>query len=76
LILKLQASTGDCKVFAYGVAPNTESMDAFYRKIRSVFTDVRYFSFDVIASTYKDVDGGIEYDKPGKEHTEDAGAAD
>ena len=64
MVHKVQASTGDCKIFAFGVAPNTKEMDAFYRKIRAIFTDVRYLSFDVIASTYKDVDGGIEYEKP------------
>ncbi len=69
MILKVQAITGECKIYAFGVAPNTETMDAFYRKIRNIFTDVRHFSFEVIASTYKDVDGGIEYERPGEECT-------
>lgn len=76
MILKVQASTGDCKVIAFGVAPNSDVMDAFYRKIRAIFTDVRFFSFDVIASTYKDVDGGIEYERPGEECAENAGGTD
>ena len=76
MVQKVQASTGDCKIFAYGVAPNTDEMDAFYRKIRAIFTDVRFFSFDVIASTYKDVDGGVEYERPRKECAENAGGTD
>lgn len=76
MIQRVQASTGDCKIFAFGVAPNTEKMDAFYRKIRAIFTEVRFFSFDVIASTYKDVDGGIEYEKPREECAENARGTD
>lgn len=63
LIHKLYAMSGDCKIYAFGVAPNQEQLDAFYRKVRAIFTEVRYFSFDIVASTYKDVDGGIEYER-------------
>jgi len=72
LIMTVKGSTGDCKIFAYGVAPDTEKMDALYRKLRGIFTDVRYFSFDTIVSTYKDVDGGIEFEKPREQCTTDA----
>ncbi|MEE0960867.1 MAG: Lrp/AsnC family transcriptional regulator [Lachnospiraceae bacterium] len=63
MILKVQASSGDCKIIAIGVAGDMQAMDVFYRKLRTIFTDVREFSFDVITSTYKDVDGGIDYER-------------
>lgn len=62
-ITKVLGTTGECKILAFGIAPNTKDMDEYYRKVRRIFSDVRYFAFDVIASTYKDVDGGIEYEE-------------
>lgn len=75
-ITKLNAVTGDCKLIAYGIAPNTKEMDMFYNKLRRILTDVKFLSFDVVTSTYKDVDGGIEYEGAREECIEDAGGAD
>ncbi len=72
MIQKVLAVTGDCKLYAFGTAPNAAALDAFYRRIRSVFTEVRYLSFDITASIYKDVDGGIEYEGKKQKRTEDA----
>ena len=72
MIQKVLAVTGDCKLYAFGIAPNAAALDAFYRRIRSVFTEVRYLSFDITASIYKDVDGGIEYEGKKQKRTEDA----
>ena len=63
LITQLYAVTGDCRIMAFGLAASEDAMDAFYLKLRKIFTDVHFFSFDIIASTYKDVDGGIIYDR-------------
>ncbi len=75
LIHKLVGTSGDCKIIAYGIAPNTEYVNEFYRRARLIFTDVNYFFFDVITSTYKDVDGGIEYERV-EEKPSDAGKSD
>lgn len=72
MIQSVHAVTGDCKLYAFGTAPNAAALDTFYRKIRTVITEVRYLSFDIIASTYKDVDGGIEYEGKKQKCTEDA----
>ena len=61
-ITRLHTITGMSRMVAIGVAPNPREMDAFYRKLSKMLGNTRYFSFDVIASTYKDVDGGILYD--------------
>lgn len=75
-IIKLHAVTGDCKLIAYGIAPNTKEMDMFYNKLRRILTDVKFLSFDVVTSTYKDVDGGIEYEGRREECAENAGGTD
>lgn len=75
-ITKLYATTGDCKLIAYGVAPTKSEMDDFYNKIRNILTDVKFLNFDVITSTYKDVDGGIEYEGHKKECFADARGTD
>lgn len=75
-ITKLNAVTGDCKLIAYGLAPDTKEMDIFYNKLRRILTDVKFLSFDVVASTYKDVDGGIEYEGTREECTENARGTD
>ena len=72
MIQKVMAVTGDCKIYAFGTAPNAAALDSFYRRVRSVFTEVCYLSFDIIASIYKDVDGGIEYEGKKQKRTEDA----
>lgn len=75
-ITKLNAVTGDCKLIAYGIAPNTKEMDVFYNKLRRILTDVKFLSFDIVTSTYKDVDGGIEYEGTREECFEDARGTD
>ena len=72
MIQAVHAVTGECRLYAFGTAPNAAALDAFYRRIQSVFTEVRYLSFDIIASTYKDVDGGIEYERKKPKCAEDA----
>ena len=72
MIHRVHAVTGACKLYAYGTAPDAAALDAFYRMIRAAFSEVRYLSFDIIASTYKDVDGGIEYERSKQKCTQDA----
>lgn len=73
-ITKLYATTGEYKILAHGIVHSSKELDAYYQNVRKIFTDVRYLSFDIIASTYKDVDGGIEY---GEENsTQNGGGTD
>ena len=73
MVTKVMGSTGEGKIYAYGVAPSSRDLDTYYRNLKRILTDVRYFYFDVIVSTYKDVDGGIEYEPERREDKDTGG---
>ena len=63
-VRKVMATTGKAHIIATGLAPNMKEVDTVYTKLHNIFSSARYFDFQIIASTYKDVDGGKEYVKP------------
>ncbi len=72
MIYRVCVATGDCRIYAFGTALNVTALDELYHRLKSIFSEVSYFNLDIIASTYKDVDGGITYEGNVKECTEDA----
>lgn len=63
LIKRVVSVTGECKIIAFGEASNNHELNMYYDRLRKFFEGVRNFNLEVVTSTYKDVDGGIKYEK-------------
>ena len=53
--------TGDCRIHAVGLAPNTKELNRFARSLYSNTKGVRKLRCDTVLSVIKDMDGGVEY---------------
>ena len=60
-IRQMYSTTGSCKLHAVGFAPSTEDVGYFARNLFKNTKGVKKLTWDIVASTLMDVDGGVEY---------------
>lgn len=72
-IRQIYGTTGACKILALGFASCSEDVGYFTRSLFHNTKGIRKMEWDILASTYKDVDGGVDYvvwKNTGSEHLE------
>lgn len=62
-IRKLCIMSGRCKLMAYGFAPNTKTLSTYVDRLYYRMGGIETISWQVVMSTLKDVDGGVEYER-------------
>ena len=62
-IRKLCITSGRCKLIASGFAPNTRTLSTYVDRLYYRMSGIEAVSWEVIMSTLKDVDGGVEYER-------------
>lgn len=62
-IRKLCVMSGRCRLSAYGFAPNMNELSRFVDSLYQRIKGIDALNFQVVMSTLKDVDGGVEYER-------------
>lgn len=62
-IRKLCITSGRCKLIAFGYAPNTKTLSTYVDRLYYRMSGIEGINWQVIMSTLKDVDGGVEYER-------------
>lgn len=62
-IRKLCIMSGRCKLMAYGFAPNTKTLSLYADRLYYRMSGIETVSWQVVMSTLKDIDGGVEYER-------------
>lgn len=60
-VRQIYSTTGACKIHVRGFASCTEDVGYFTRNMFSRTKGIKKLEWDIIASTLKDVDGGVDY---------------
>ena len=60
-IRQVYGTTGNCRIHCQGYAPNTKTLDAHVRYLFNNTAGIRRLEWHMLVTTYKDVDGGVEY---------------
>ncbi|MBQ8305728.1 MAG: Lrp/AsnC family transcriptional regulator [Blautia sp.] len=61
MIRQIFRVTGECRIHAVGLAPNTKEMTRFANSLYSGMKGVRRLRCDTVLSVIKDLDGGVDY---------------
>ena len=62
-IRQVYGTTGNCRLHCQGYAPNNQTLDAHVRYLYNHNEGIRRLEWHMLVTTYKDVDGGVEYDR-------------
>ena len=62
-IRQVYGTTGNCRIHCQGFAPNTKTLDAHVRYLYNNTAGIHRLEWHMLVTTYKDVDGGVEYEK-------------
>lgn len=60
-IRQVYGTTGNCRIHCQGYAPNIKTLDAHVRYLFNNTAGIRRLEWHMLVTTYKDVDGGVEY---------------
>ena len=60
-IRQVYGTTGNCKIHCQGYAPNTQTLYTHARNLYRRTAGIRRLDVNILMTTYKDVDGGVEY---------------
>ena len=60
-IRKVFAMTGECRIHAAGLAPNTKELNRFANSLYDHTKGIRRLRCETVLSVIKDMDGGVEY---------------
>lgn len=60
-IRQIYGTTGSCRIHCQGYAPNTQTLDTHARNLYKRTAGIRRLEVNILMTTYKDVDGGVEY---------------
>lgn len=63
VIRKVEAMTGECRIHAEGFAPNRSSYETFMKNAKLQLKGLRCFTIQDVQFAYKDLDGGVEYER-------------
>lgn len=58
---QIYSTTGECRIHAIGFAPNVTTLESHVNYLLKNTKGIRRFSFNLLLTTIKDVDGGVEY---------------
>ena len=70
-IRQVYGTTGNCRIHCQGYAPNNQTLDAHVRYLYNHNEGIRRLEWHMLVTTYKDVDGGVEYEREIQEHLEE-----
>lgn len=62
-IRQVYGTTGNCRLHCQGYAPNNQTLDAHVRYLYNHNEGIRRLEWHMLVTTYKDEDGGVEYDR-------------
>ncbi len=60
-IRQVYSTTGNCRLHCQGYAPNNQTLDAHVRYLYNHNAGIRRLDWHMLMTTYKDIDGGVEY---------------
>lgn len=60
-VRQIYSTTGSCKIHVCGFASSNEDVSYFTRNLFRKTKGIKRLEWDIIASTLKDIDGGVEY---------------
>ena len=61
-IRQIYSTTGECRLHCVGFAPNPRTLDRHVNYLFRITKGIRNMSWHMLLSTFKDVDGGVEYE--------------
>ena len=67
-VQKIYGTSGESHIHAVGVAPNSETLGTYARHLHRSTEGVRRLSWQVLITTYKDTERGVEYEIRHQEH--------
>lgn len=59
---QIYSTTGDCRIHCVGFAPNNRTLESHVNHLFLKTKGIRKMSWNILISTLKDVDGGVEYE--------------
>ena len=68
MIQKIYGTSGECRIHAVGVAPNSETLGTYARHLHRSTDGVRKMSWQFLVTTYKDTERGVDYEVRHTEH--------
>ena len=68
IVHKIYGTSGESHIHAIGVAPNSETLGTYARHLHRSTEGVRRLSWQVLITTYKDTERGVEYEIRHQEH--------
>ena len=68
MIHEIYGTSGECHIHAVGVAPNSETLGTIVRHLYRTVKGVRRMSWQILITTYKDMERGVEYEIRHQEH--------
>lgn len=60
-IRQVYGTTGNCRVHCQGYAPNNQTLEAHVRYLYNHNKGIRRLEWHMLMTTFKDLDGGVEY---------------
>ncbi len=60
-IRQVYGTTGNCRVHCQGFAPNNQTLEAHVRYLYNHNKGIRKLEWHILMTTFKDMDGGVEY---------------
>lgn len=68
IVQKIYGTSGESHIHAVGVAPNSETLGTYARHLHRSTKGVRRLGWQVLITTYKDMERGVEYEIRHQEH--------
>ena len=73
-IRQIYSTTGECRLHCVGFAPNPKTLGRHVNHLFRITKGIRKMSWHMLLNTFKDIDGGVEYEGYQKhEHLENEG---
>ena len=63
VIRQMYLVSGNCRIHAIGLSPNRNTLQVYTNQLYHNLKGVRRMGCNLVLSTLKDVDGGVEYEK-------------
>ena len=68
MIQKIYGTSGECRIHAVGLAPNSDTLGTYARHLHRSVEGVRRLSWQFLVTTYKDTERGVDYEIRHQEH--------
>lgn len=60
-IRQVYGTTGNCRIHCQGYAPNNQTLESHVRYLYNHNKGIRRLEWHILMTTFKDLDGGVEY---------------